>query len=588
MALPDFTGQYIQDTYQRVLQKSGSGDIVDGTGSLFIPPNAISASYATSASYEINYETSSSYAETASLALSGDGIFSGSFSGSYIGDGSGLTGISAGTSLTQSLFVSPSGDDGTATVGDLHLPFQTILGATGSANIGDTIIVYPGTYTDNDNILKDGVNYYFYPGAIVEPTTATTFTLGGNSTYTYPVNVRGAGTFICNTPKFGPIALKAPSGHIEFDTAKATAIGDIGGAAYVNCVIVSHDYTADPDGVVNVKGKIINSGSTGGNAGVFNPGVGNVIFEGTITSLVGAMPGVWMSYSPNDPSDFRGYGDVYSEAGTGFHTTARVSHCSWKGTIETGDQTNFFAVDIGNNTGHYLFEGEIIGAIRLAGGGQYNSGTVINGWQSCTASPNSYGAVQMSLSGINLLNQKITATDDIFYTDSGYTGTTYFTGEAAVTSNSTGALFKINGGTFIWNGIATDGEVRALSNTIAGGKLIINNYLEHWGSSYPSNNDCFALSGGTLEINDKVKYHHNTTGSGIINMTGGYLKLDGAQLIHNDGTGSYAYCIELNSGNYSGSIFNNSWTNLTPFGELGTFTNEAPGGGTLFYWDKLY
>ena len=73
MALPDFTGQKIQDTYQRVLQKSGSGDIVDGTGSLFIPPNAISASYAdfaVSASHEIIKEVSSSYAETASYANS--------------------------------------------------------------------------------------------------------------------------------------------------------------------------------------------------------------------------------------------------------------------------------------------------------------------------------------------------------------------------------------------------------------------------------------------------------------------------------------------------------------------------------------
>jgi len=73
MALPNLTGQYIQDTYQRVLQVSGSGDIVDGTGSLFIPPNAISASYATSASYEIIKEVSSShanFADTASLAYS--------------------------------------------------------------------------------------------------------------------------------------------------------------------------------------------------------------------------------------------------------------------------------------------------------------------------------------------------------------------------------------------------------------------------------------------------------------------------------------------------------------------------------------
>ena len=68
MALPDLTGLNIQDTYQRLLQKSSSGDITDGTGSLFIPPTAsfaISASYAISASHEIIKEISSSHADIA-------------------------------------------------------------------------------------------------------------------------------------------------------------------------------------------------------------------------------------------------------------------------------------------------------------------------------------------------------------------------------------------------------------------------------------------------------------------------------------------------------------------------------------------
>ena len=74
---------------------------------------AISASYAVSASHEIIKEVSSSYADTASFAQSGDGIFSGSFSGSYIGDGSGLTGVdpfpfSGSAVITGSLVVSGS------------------------------------------------------------------------------------------------------------------------------------------------------------------------------------------------------------------------------------------------------------------------------------------------------------------------------------------------------------------------------------------------------------------------------------------------------------------------------------------------
>lgn len=69
MALADLTGQNIKDTYQRLLQVSSSGDIVDGTGSLYVPPTASHALTAVSASHEITYELSSSYAETSSYAV---------------------------------------------------------------------------------------------------------------------------------------------------------------------------------------------------------------------------------------------------------------------------------------------------------------------------------------------------------------------------------------------------------------------------------------------------------------------------------------------------------------------------------------
>jgi len=74
---------------------------------------ATSASYAISASHEITYETSSSLAETASFARTGDGIFSGSFSGSYQGDGSSLTGVggfphTGSADITGSLIVTGS------------------------------------------------------------------------------------------------------------------------------------------------------------------------------------------------------------------------------------------------------------------------------------------------------------------------------------------------------------------------------------------------------------------------------------------------------------------------------------------------
>tara|TARA_R110002020_G_scaffold6422_5_gene27352 strand:- start:34 stop:276 length:243 start_codon:yes stop_codon:yes gene_type:complete len=74
MALPDLTGQNIQNTYQRVIQKNGT-NFYDGTGSLIqIVTDSVTssmtvatASYAISASVEITHEVSSSYAQTASF-----------------------------------------------------------------------------------------------------------------------------------------------------------------------------------------------------------------------------------------------------------------------------------------------------------------------------------------------------------------------------------------------------------------------------------------------------------------------------------------------------------------------------------------
>ena len=44
MALPDLTGQNIEDTYQRILQVDGE-NIRNGTGSIFVPKSAVTASF---------------------------------------------------------------------------------------------------------------------------------------------------------------------------------------------------------------------------------------------------------------------------------------------------------------------------------------------------------------------------------------------------------------------------------------------------------------------------------------------------------------------------------------------------------------
>lgn len=118
----------------------------DGTASF--ADYATSASYAISASHEITYETSSSLAETASFARTGDGIFSGSFSGSYVGDGSALTGISSYTvanSADNRVLTSVDSSNGNA---EANLTFDgTALNITGNvtSSAGFSGSLYEGT-----------------------------------------------------------------------------------------------------------------------------------------------------------------------------------------------------------------------------------------------------------------------------------------------------------------------------------------------------------------------------------------------------------------------------------------------------------
>ena len=498
--------------------------------------------------------------------------------GTYLGDGSQLSGINSSTSLTQSLFVSPSGNDGTAIVGDLHSPFQTILAATASANPGDTIIVYPGEYITGAQIAKDNVNYYFFPGAVVSGSTSLVAGTFEN------LNIRGHGIFKTNY-NGAPVGSIVANGYFECDTVEFAGLQVSG---YAGSPHFAQNVSADPNGVLQLKGDykygLIN-GARNGNS--FNAamrfGEGNIIANcNAFVSSSTNMTGIDIATSTNTDVTFNG--DVFSLNGRAVYTNDRASHVTLNGRFETGDQATYEAIYIlPAYIGRYIVNGEIIGSIRIDTGETGDSGVQIDGFQLCSSSPNSC-AVKID-GGYNTLNHTIRASEVIFDVNG---GETHFYGAAYVSSNSTGKLFDISAGKFVWNGMNTGTNIRALSNVVSGGELVINGPLEHYGSSYPNNTECFALSGGTLEINNKVRYHQNTTGSGIVDMSGGYLKLNGAELIHNDGTGSYAPAINLNSGNYSGSILNNSYTNLNVFGNLGTFTNESIGGGTLFYNDKLY
>lgn len=60
-----------------------------------------------------------------------------------------------------------NGVNATAEVGQINLSFLTLEAARDAASAGDVIQVLPGSYAITTSLAKDGVNWFFYPGAVV-------------------------------------------------------------------------------------------------------------------------------------------------------------------------------------------------------------------------------------------------------------------------------------------------------------------------------------------------------------------------------------------------------------------------------------
>ena len=125
---------------------------------------AISASgYISASSFNatpgITNELTASYAITASYALN--------------------AASGGGTDISEVYFVTPSGDNGTAEVGNLSKPYSTPEGARAAAaaageTSGSLIHVFPGEYTVTTILNQDYVgSFYFEPEAIINHTAGT-------------------------------------------------------------------------------------------------------------------------------------------------------------------------------------------------------------------------------------------------------------------------------------------------------------------------------------------------------------------------------------------------------------------------------
>jgi hypothetical protein len=99
--------------------------------------------------------------------------------------------------LGKVIFVSTSGNDLTASIGDISKPYLTLEAAKSAAITGDLIYVYPGTYTvtttATEGLAKDGVSYYFSPKTTInKATTGDIFRVNG---FVNGFSVLGYGNF---------------------------------------------------------------------------------------------------------------------------------------------------------------------------------------------------------------------------------------------------------------------------------------------------------------------------------------------------------------------------------------------------------
>ena len=592
-------------------QTAGTGNITIGSGSLGVAGE----------SNQLRIGNGNTITTISASLETGDIIFASTASAEYLSTPAGnlspisasyavtashaLNAVASATNFTQSLFVTPNGNDGTAAVGDMLNPFHTILAATASSNIGDTIIIYPGTYpSESANIIKDGVNYYFYPGAIVHPTASLSEYIVDIQDPTYPVNVRGAGSFISDDTSYGAIRIQAEECYFEFDIAKTTNnttnTFDQGGTVDLEPTNASSGRISTNDIKGNpfyINGKIINTGNFGTYGGALILGrngltdYSSLIFEGSIMQLhpTDTRPAIYVA-SNKTTYDFSVNANVFASASQAVYSDGRGA-VRLRGIYSTGDRGNKYAIELtdGYQT-HYDIDAHINGSVKLNTGDINNSGGILRGTILTGNTTPDDAAIYINGGGQHKIDNQI------FMRDSGGYGIKIetddaqveFTGDFNADAGSSYINFcKVTTGKLIFKGSLGSKANRGNGNIINGGHLVIDSFFDNDGFNYPDNAYCFQLSAGTLEINNKVTHAYTTPGSGIVDMTGGYLKLNGAELVQLNGTGSFAYGVDLNGGSHSGSILNNSFTNLTPFGP-GAFTNEITGGGTLFYSDKLY
>jgi len=441
-----------------------------------------------------------------------------------------------GSNFGTVYFVAPTGNDGTATVGDLTLPWQTIAAAVDQAVIdaltNPLIYVFPGTYTDA-SIQFEGGTFFFTPGVLLtgppqyHGTTGLVNVNQGTKTFTTPGNFE---------THFNVVGKKIQILGSTGNDGIYTVVSAVNNAANTDIIVVE----VIPDATVN--GRLTDA------LPIFSVGTPTTpILYGHIANNLRVFGEADVNIPASIDNDWSGGfassylgGDIYLE----MHSV----------TIEQGVGVSLYNNGKMTLTGEY-FNVTVSGyaiTIRDESDSVFNFQRII-----CTGSvaffirhgdsPTYTGTCRIEVEEIQCLGITQPFAFFIFFdgarvfiecTDIHQTGTGYainnnnhFGGEIKIVGNVTSTLAILNSGT---NGyLRLEGDLIATANStsfnsISGGSVYINGDIYH-NSTPTAITQMVSVSGGTLRLDGKIQT--TTTGGYGIAKSGGTLVLDTVKII---------------------------------------------------------
>ena len=458
--------------------------------------------------------------------------------------------ISSGGSITtnNAVYVAANGVDATGARNNLAKPFLTLEAAKAVAVSGDTIYVYPGTYTitttDSNGIAKSGVNYVFAPGCIINKSSAGD--MFNDNGFALPCNVFAYGSTFSKTGSSGAIYRQLiPNAIFEATTVTNTTTHCF--VTYRGEVHFKVDYATSTAGAVLCMAQQ-NSYATN------RIRVDMVTWRSTANNVIGGF--TWWYYT-----DLVVNGSVMESTAANAVDYVEAANCVFNVVKILGTNYGITANDFGGNIAincAYCTGFSGTGQVRLNGHCQK-----IN-----------FGNYTNAQSFVGGTSANITVT--------GGTVTTalqcYSPGENAFITISGGTLnVTIGTATYGWSIASTGGltniygaiQVQQLSygvdRLVNGGTVNVYANFTHGGTLDNGKVYFLKLQSGTLRLRGNMRNNFDTVGSHGIVWSGGTLIVDGVSMYL---TNAEAYPIQalsagLNLKVLSGGMSTNKISGLT-------------------------